>query len=83
MPADLRGALRAALDVDTPPLRYERIFDRAACRLRSTQRRRSRTMLSAAALVALIAVFAGEQTGPAFYPVVAVAPAPAPSPLAT
>ncbi len=83
MPVDLRGALRTALDVDTPPFRFERIVERAACRLRAAQRRRSRTMLSAAALVALIAVFAGEQAGPAFYPAVAVAPAPAPSPLAT
>jgi len=83
MPVDLRAALRAALDVEVPPLRFEPIFDRAARGLRSAQRRRSRTMLTAAALVALIAVFAGERAEPAFFPAVAVVPAPAPSPLAT
>jgi hypothetical protein len=40
-------------------------------------------MLSAAALVALIALFAGEQGNSTFYPAVAAAPAPAPAPLAT
>jgi hypothetical protein len=83
MPVDLRGALRAALDVDVPALQCERIGERAVRRLRSLQRRRSRAMLSAAALVALIAVFAGGQDTAVFYPAIAAAPAPAPSPLAT
>jgi hypothetical protein len=83
MPVDLRGALCAALDVETPPLQFERIRERASRRLRSRERRRSRTMLTAAALVALLAVFAGGRETVAPYPGVAVAPAPAPSPLAT
>jgi DNA-binding FadR family transcriptional regulator len=83
MPVDLRGALRTALDVEVPALALERITERAARRLRSLKRRRSRAMLSAAALVALIAVFAGGQETAAFYPAIAAAPAPAPSPLAT
>jgi hypothetical protein len=40
-------------------------------------------MFSAAALVALIALFAGGQKTAVFYPAIAAAPAPAPSPLAT
>jgi hypothetical protein len=83
MPVDLRGALRTALDVDAPPLQLERIGERVARRVRSLQRRRSRSMLSVAALVALIAVFAGGQETAVFYPAIAAAPAPAPSPLAT
>jgi hypothetical protein len=83
MPVDLKGALRAALDVETPPLRFERIWERAARQMRARERRRARTMLSAAALVALIAVFAGEQAEVTYYPAVAAAPAPAPAPVAT
>jgi hypothetical protein len=83
MPVDLHGALRAALDVTLPPLRFERIRERAARHVQVRERRRARTMLSAAALVALFALFAGEQGNPTFYPAVAAAPAPAPAPLAT
>jgi len=83
MPVDLRGAMRTALDVDAPQLQFERICERAAWRLRSLERRRSRRMVSAAALVALLAVFAGGHRSVTYDPTVAVAPAPAPSPLAT
>ncbi len=83
MPVDLRGALRTALDVDVPAPQLERIGERAARRVRLLRRRRSRAMLSAAALVALIAVFAGGQETAVFYPAIAAAPVPAPSPLAT
>ena len=83
MPVDLRAALRAALDVDAPSLRFERLYERAALRVRALERRRSRTILAAGALVAMLAVFAGGQATTLYYPPVAVAPAPAPSPLAT
>jgi hypothetical protein len=83
MPVDLKGALRSALDVEAPPLRFERICERAVRQVRMRQRRCARRRLSAAALVALIAVFAGEQANVTSYPAVAAAPAPAPAPVAT
>jgi hypothetical protein len=83
MPVDLDSALRATLDVALPPLRFERICERAARHVHARERRHARAMLSAAALVALIALFAGEQAETTFYAPVAAAPAPAPAPLAT
>lgn len=84
MPFDLRAALRAALDVNAPPLSLERVRGRTTNQVRALERRRTRTMLTAAALVAVLALFAG---GADVVPIdasgVAVAPVPAPSPLAT
>jgi len=84
MPVDLRGALNGALDVTTPSFAIERVRARAAAALRSRERRRARSMLSGAALVALIALFAGGY-GPraAYPPAVAALPVPAPAPQAT
>ncbi|HTU69769.1 MAG TPA: hypothetical protein VMF11_05560 [Candidatus Baltobacteraceae bacterium] len=84
MPVDLRAALRAALDVTAPSFALGRMRERAAQYRRRTERRRARTMLSAAALLASLALFAGEYgAAPIHVSAVAVAPVPAPSPLAT
>ena len=84
MPVDLRGALRGALDVTTPAFALERVRERAVARLCLRERRRVRSMFSAAALVALIALFAGSY-GPitSHAAAIAAAPIPAPAPQAT
>jgi hypothetical protein len=84
MPVDLRGVLHGALDVSTPTFAFERVRERAAARLRSRERRRARSMLSAAALVALVALFAGSYGQNVVQPAaVAALPVPAPAPQAT
>ena len=83
MPVDLRAAIRGALDVTAPPFASSRIRTRAAERLRALARRRSRSVLSLAALVAGLAIFAGGSSVDATGTVVAALPAPAPAPAAT
>lgn len=84
MPVDLRNALCSALDVSAPPLRIARVRERAAARLRALERRRGRSILSIAAFVAALALFAGGYAPSLAQPaVIAVLPAPAPAPLAT
>src|SRR5208283_1694723 len=84
MPVDLRGVLHGALDVTTPPFAFERVRERAAARLRTRERRRTRSMLSAAALVALIALFAGGYApGVSYAAAIAALPIPAPAPQTT
>jgi hypothetical protein len=84
MPVDLRGALHGALDVATPGFSFEGVQERAAARLRWRGRRRARSMLSAAALVALVALFAGGYAPNVAQPsAIAALPLPAPAPQAT
>ena len=84
MPVDLRAALRSALDVAVPPLAIERVRERASRQLRSLERRRSRRLVAAAALVAVFALFAGGYGTETPWPAtIAALPAPAPSPHAT
>jgi RNA polymerase sigma factor (sigma-70 family) len=84
MPIDLRAALHGALDVETPPFVLDRVHRRAIRRTQSLERRSTRAMLSAAALVAVLAVFVGgNASGVAAPEAVAALPAPAPAPLAT
>lgn len=84
MPVDLRGVVCGALDVAVPPFTIERVRGRAATRLRVLERRRARSMLSAAAFIAAIALFAGGYAPSiAHAAAIAALPAPAPSPLAT
>ncbi|MGB6986943.1 MAG: hypothetical protein WBD74_13315 [Candidatus Aquilonibacter sp.] len=84
MPVDLRGVLHGALDVTAPPFAFESVRARAAARLRALERRRARSMLSIAAFVAAIALFAGGYAPNVAQPaVIAAFPVPAPAPLAT
>jgi hypothetical protein len=84
MPVDLRGALRGALDVKTPRFVFARVRERAAARLRIRETRRARSMFSGAALVALIALFAGSYAPSTTHAAaIAAVPIPAPAPQAT
>jgi hypothetical protein len=84
MPVDLRGALHGALDVTAPPFTIAPVRERAIARLRQRERRHARSILSAAALVMLVAVFAGG-CGPRvpYTAAIAALPLPAPAPQAT
>jgi hypothetical protein len=81
---DLRATVCGALDVVIPPLALERVRERAAARRRKKERRRLRTLRGAAALVAVLALFAAGY-GPRIEHASAIAalPVPAPAPLAT
>ena len=84
MPVDLRAALRGALDVAVPPVALERVRALAALQTRRIERRRSRSMLTAAAFIATLAIVAGGFGTVAVQTTsLAALPAPAPAPLAT
>lgn len=84
MPVDLRGALHGALDVAVPSFAFDRVRARARERLGACERHRARSILSMAAFVAAMAIFAGANAPRMTYPAaVAALPAPAPAPQAT
>jgi hypothetical protein len=82
--ADLRAAVRAALDVETPRVSFDRILSRARGQRLESLRSRTRSVLAAGTLLVVAALFAG--VNGAVDPTsvhLASAPLPAPVPLST
>ncbi len=84
MRLDLRATVRGALDVAIPPLALERVRERATARRHLREQRRTHTLRSAAAFVAVVALIAASYSPPlAHASTIAALPIPAPAPLAT